>query len=60
MLKECGHKPADIVFVLDESGSIWGPHFDLQLEFVAGVTDYMDVTFNQTRIAVETFSDEFR
>ena len=57
---ECGSKPADIVFVLDESGSIWGPHFDLQLKFVKGVSDYMDISVDDTRIAVETFSDDYR
>ena len=28
------NNPADIVFVLDESGSIWNPDFNKQIQFV--------------------------
>jgi len=51
------HNPADIVFVLDESGSIWGPHFTKQLEFVQNVVGLFDVTTDKTRIGVLTFGD---
>jgi len=54
------HNPADIVFVLDESGSIWGPHFTKQLEFVQNVVGLFDVRPEKTRIGVLTFGDRPR
>jgi collagen type VI alpha len=57
--KGCGN-PADIVFVLDESGSIWGPHFTKQLEFVEHVVDTFDVRPGKTHIGVLTFGTEVR
>jgi collagen type VI alpha len=57
--KGCG-RPADIVFVLDESGSIWGPHFTKQLEFVQSVVDTFDVRPNKTHIGVLTFGSSVR
>jgi len=54
------HNPADIVFVLDESGSIWGPHFTKQLEFVQNVVDLFDVRPTKTRLGVLTFGDKPR
>jgi collagen type VI alpha len=57
--KGCGN-PADIVFVLDESGSIWGPHFTKQLEFVEHVVDTFDVRPGKTHIGVLTFGTDVR
>lgn len=50
----------DVVFVLDESGSIWGPHFKQQLRFVQDLVDGFDIAPNGTRVGVETFGDSVR
>lgn len=57
---KCGRKPVDVVFVLDESGSIWGPHFKQQLRFVQDLVDGFDIAPNGTRVGVETFGDSVR
>ena len=54
----CGGKPADIVFLLDASSSIWGPNFDKQLKFVYDVVDKFDVSLQMTHVAAMTFSDK--
>ena len=46
--------PADIIFILDESRSIWGPDFDREKEFVKKVVKLFDPTVS--RFGVETFS----
>ena len=51
----CGGKPADILFLLDCSASIWGPNFRKQLQFVRNVVDEFDVTPVRTRIGIMTF-----
>jgi len=56
----CRNHPADIVFVLDESGSIWGPHFQEQLRFVNSVVDSFDIATGKTQIGVETFASDVR
>ena len=58
--KGCGNNPADIVFVLDESGSIWGPHFKQQLQFVQEIIGSFDVGFNRTHVGVLTFGTNNR
>jgi len=58
--KGCGNNPADIVFVLDESGSIWGPHFTQQLDFVQSTIEAFDVGFNRTHVGVLTFGTNNR
>lgn len=58
--KGCGNNPADLVFVLDESGSIWGPHFTQQLEFVQSTISAFDVGFNRTHVGVLTFGTNNR
>jgi len=52
------HLPGDLVFVLDESGSIWGPAFMQQLEFVELVADTFDISPDQTHIGVLTFASD--
>ena len=52
----CGGKPADILFLLDSSSSIWGPNFKKQLQFVRNVVDEFDVTPVKTRTGVMTFN----
>lgn len=55
--QECTGEPADVVFVLDSSYSIWPPDFDRELKFTENVIK----TFNigpgpdKTRIGVVTF-----
>ncbi len=51
----CGGKPADIIFLIDSSTSIWGPHFRKQIKFVRNVVEEFDV--RNTRIGVLTFGD---
>ena len=51
----CGGKPADILFLLHCSSSIWGPNFKKQLQFVRNVVDEFDVTPSRTRIGVMTY-----
>ncbi|KAL5019862.1 hypothetical protein ScPMuIL_002754 [Solemya velum] len=55
----CDGGPADLVFVLDSSSSIWPPHYYKQLEFAQNVISEFDVgpEKTQTRIGVLTFSD---
>ena len=54
----CGGKPAEIVFALDSSGSIWAPDFKRQLNFVKDLVGAFQVSPQMTRIGVLTFGDE--
>ena len=56
----CGGKPADIVFVLDASGSIWAPDFQKQLKFVEDIVGVFDISPSMTRVGVMTFSSRPR
>lgn len=53
----CGGKPADVVFVLDASASIWGPHFRKQLDFVHSLSQEFDISPSRTRVGLIAFSD---
>lgn len=55
----CKGKPSDIVFILDSSSSIWGEHFQKQLDFVTYMIDRLQIGPNadQIRIGIVTFSD---
>ena len=53
----CEQNPADIVFVLDASSSIWPPHFRLQLDFVNNVANEFMVGEDYAHIGVLTYSD---
>ncbi|CAH1791713.1 unnamed protein product [Owenia fusiformis] len=55
--KQCGN-PADIVFILDSSSSIWEYDFYTQLSFVQDVVKGFHVSQEQTRIGVMTFSSK--
>ena len=60
-LGECGGHPADVVFVLDVSSSIWPKHFrEHVLTFVHEVVDSLNVGegAEHTRVGAVTFSDE--
>ncbi|WAQ94904.1 COCA1-like protein, partial [Mya arenaria] len=56
---ECGVYPADIVIVIDGSGSISPNDFQTQLQFVSRIVEEHDVTSAnaRARIGVVTFSD---
>lgn len=56
----CGNNPADVVFLLDSSNSIWGPHFRTQLQFVKDVVSMFQVDVNQTRIGIVTYGSSVR
>lgn len=58
ILPVCG-SPSDLVFVLDASSSIWGPHFRKQLDFVKDVVNNFNIyeDGSGTRIGVVVFSD---
>lgn len=58
LISVCPGKPADIVFIIDESSSIWPVHFERQRDFIANLTDSFDVGRDETRIAAVTFADK--
>jgi Mg-chelatase subunit ChlD len=53
----CTAPKADIVFVLDGSGSIGAPNFAKVLTFVHDVVGYFDVNQQKVRIGLIEFSD---
>ena len=54
----CGGK-ADIVFLLDKSGSVGQSNFNKMLEFVKDVSSNFDIGPNDVQIGVDTFSSSF-
>ncbi|XP_050408316.1 collagen alpha-1(XII) chain isoform X5 [Patella vulgata] len=52
----CGGKPADVVFLLDASNSIWGPDFKKQLEFVQNIVSMFNIGENYTQVGMATFN----
>nr|XP_022343822.1 cell wall protein DAN4-like isoform X3 [Crassostrea virginica] len=54
--RDCTPKPTDLVFVLDESGSVGPANFLLQNEFVARFVDGFNIGKTTTQVAVMTFS----
>lgn len=56
LILDCTPKPTDIVFVLDESGSVGEENFKLQNEFVAKFVEGFDIGKTKTQVAVLTFS----
>lgn len=54
---DCANKPADVVFILDSSNSIWLNDFYKQTAFVRDVVAQFDIGRNptQTRVGVLTF-----
>ena len=53
---ECGTRVADIVIVIDESGSIAKPDFVKQIDFVKKVIDMFDVSATSAHVGVITFT----
>ncbi|KAK2157693.1 hypothetical protein LSH36_186g01011 [Paralvinella palmiformis] len=58
--KGCDGKPADVVFALDASSSIWQLDFTKQLSFVEDVVSIFEISDNATRVGVLTYADRVR
>lgn len=56
LLVACGTVPADIVFLLDSSGSVGSANFQKQLDFVKKFANTFDIGPNNVQIGVETFA----
>lgn len=54
----CGGKPADIVFILDASASIWGPDFRKQTKFVENVISMFQISPEMTQVGIATYSGD--
>ncbi|XP_064612851.1 collagen alpha-3(VI) chain-like isoform X2 [Liolophura sinensis] len=57
LTKGCGGIDADIVFVLDNSASIWAPDFKKQTAFVRDFVSVFNIGPKSVRVAVITFGD---
>lgn len=53
----CGSRPADVIFVLDSSGSISNRNFNRQIRFVIDVVDQFPIGRSSNRIGVVSFSN---
>lgn len=53
-------KPADILFLLDDSSSIWGPHFLDMISFCKMIVGEMNVGPQAVRVAAASFSEGAR
>ena len=53
---DCGSNPADIVFLLDSSGSVGTTNFQKQKDFVAHFAQSFDIGPQKVQIGVVTFS----
>ncbi|CBY10837.1 unnamed protein product [Oikopleura dioica] len=53
---ECTSKALDIVFVVDESGSVGPDNFDLVKQFLIDYAQDSNIAANATRIAIRTYS----
>jgi len=51
---------ADVVFVLDSSGSIDRPNFRHMLNFVSQLVDSMDVDGGQIRVGLVAYADDIQ
>ena len=53
----CGGKPADLVFVMDGSGSISSSNFIEQKRFIKGMVDLFETDSGKIRVGVVTYSN---
>ena len=53
-----GNCTADIIFVLDESGSIGPSHFNLMKSFLSQLVSNLDINDDNARVGLVTFSTE--
>ena len=51
---------ADVVFLLDRSGSVRNERFPFVLQYIVNVVSQMDVGSSKTRIGVVSFADNAR
>ena len=51
----CSSRPADVLFVLDSSNSIWGPDFNTQLQFVSDVIEFFPIGDEFIHVGVITY-----
>jgi len=56
--KACPFKPADLIFVLDGSGSEGSHNFRKQLEFVSNFTSQFEIGPNNTRVSLLTYATD--
>ena len=49
-MSECQGKEADIVFIIDESSSIWAEDFRKQQVFIAEVISHFDIDNGTTQV----------
>jgi len=56
LLSEC-YSEADVVFILDSSGSLDEPNFDHVKDFVSNLVTDLDVDSGSIRVGVVTYSD---
>jgi len=54
----CRNEATDVVFLVDQSGSIGPDNFELMTQFVTNVISTLNVGEDTTRVAVRTFSIE--
>lgn len=52
----CRNEATDVVFLIDQSGSIGPENFELMTRFVTRVIETLNVAENNTRVAARTFS----
>ena len=50
--------PADVIFVVDESGSIGSTNFDLVKSFLSQLVSRLDIDRGNTRVGIVTFSSD--
>lgn len=55
----CG-KPAEILFLLDSSSSIWSVDFEKQLKFVSDVIGTFEIGPDRIRVGIASFSYRYR
>ncbi|OWF38639.1 Collagen alpha-6(VI) chain [Mizuhopecten yessoensis] len=56
----CGSKPADIVFILDSSGSEGGDNFNKQLQFMSNFVKHFSIGPHDVQFGLVTFSIQAR
>ena len=54
---ECGERPADVIFIMDSSGSISAADFQRQLRFVGDVINEFFIGADHTRVGAVSFSN---